>query len=72
MLQKKKSLKNYLAESNKLLLSFFKNEYFQYDIIEKLLLNYFHYKEINQTIPIYDKKITEIRNPFLQQPKDSS
>ena len=59
---KKKSLENYLTESNKLLLSFFRIEYFQYDNIEKLLLDYFHYKEMNQTIPIYNKKITEIRN----------
>lgn len=48
---KKKSLEKYLVESNKLLHSFLKVEYFQYETYEKALIGYFHYKEINRTFP---------------------
>lgn len=48
---KKKSLEKYLAETNKLLSSFLKIEYFQYETYEKELIDYFYYKEINKTFP---------------------
>ena len=67
---KKETLKKYLSEANKLLRMFLKIEYFPYDTKEKLLIDYFYYKEINKTFPAYYEKEEEILNKLKQYYKE--